>query len=85
MKKEKNLYYNKVKKYYYNIYDMNNYELNIAECYSLEELIEKVKELTSKTYNKDTLRRMIIDKNIINDRYEIIKDNIEIIDNVKEF
>ena len=85
MKKEKNLYYEKVKKYYYNIYDLQNYELNVAECYSLEELTNKIKELTNKEYKKETLRVMINNNNIINDRYEIIKDNIQTIDNVKEF
>lgn len=83
MEKQKSLYYEKVKKYYYNIYDLQNYELNIAEFYSLEELTNYINKITNNNYNKETLRVMIANNQIINNRYEIIKDNINIIDNIE--
>lgn len=82
MKKEKNLYYEKKLTFYYNVYDLNNYGLNIAEFYNLDDLTNYINKITNKQFKKDTLRVMIANNQIIADCLEVVKDNINMIDNL---
>ena len=82
MKKEKNLYYEKKLTFYYNVYDLNDYGLNIADFYDLDDLTRFINRYTNKNFNKNTIRVMIANKQIIADCLEVVKDKIETIDNL---
>jgi len=84
MKKEKNLYYEKVKKYYYSVYDTEDFELNIASFESIEELTDFINKITNESYTNNYIKVSICKNYLIKDRYEIIRDKIEVLDNLKE-
>ncbi len=82
MKKEKNLYYKKVLNNYYNIYDSLEYGLNIAEFYTLDDLTKFINQITQSNHTKEYIRKAVERGQLIADRYEVIKDSIQYIDNL---
>lgn len=83
MKKEKNLYYEKRKSYYYSVYDLNDFELNIASFEDLEELTSFINRITSGDYKKEYISVLINKHCIIDNRYEIIRDKTQTLDAIE--
>lgn len=84
MKKEKNLYYSKVKKYYWSVYDLNDYELNIASFDDLNELHDFITRISG-AITRDSLYNNINFKIPVKQRYLIVRDKIQTLDNIEEF
>ena len=75
--KEKNLYYEKVKKYYWSIYEVKGDDLkNIDGFESLEDLNEWINDNIGEM-SKDNLYNYISHRITLKDKYIIIKDKID--------
>lgn len=63
--------------YCYNVYDLQDNELLIAQFNNLNDLLEYVNKYENSSITLSRLKHIIKEKYIINDRFEIIKDKFQ--------
>lgn len=70
--------------YCYNIYDLKDSEILIAQFNNLNDLLEYINKYENSTITLSRLKHIIKESYIINDRYEIIKDKLHKINFIED-